>query len=70
MLESTLAKGHILVHEGALGTAIKYVGPLDGEVGARKQAAWLARSVDEIFGVTTILRQLADYREVSRALVV
>lgn len=69
-LNQKYAPGHIGVRVGRRGTAVMYLGPANNEVDARRLAASLVRSVSEVTGVVSILRQLPNYREVSRALAV
>lgn len=69
-LNETCNPGHIGVRTGKLGTAVMYLGPASDTKAARKLASSLVKSVSEITGATSILRQLPNYKAVSRALAV
>lgn len=67
-LNATCAPGHIGVRSGADGTVVSFVGKLPATFTPRKMALRLSNAVTEVTGLPSVLRQLRDYAQVSRAL--
>ena len=68
-LNPDYSPGHIGVRTNRSGwTVVMYVGRIPDKVAARKLTIRLVQSVSAITGVKSILRQLSNYKAVSRAL--
>ncbi len=67
-LNASSAPGHIGVRADYTSSAVTYLGRIKDKEAARRMAAFLAESVAVVTGVRSIIRQLPDYRAISRAL--
>ena len=67
-LNALCAPGHIGVRSNTDGTVVSFVGKLPTTLTPRKMALKIASTVAQVTGVQSVLRQLRDYAQVSRAL--
>jgi len=67
-LNALCAPGHVGVRGTDRGTVVSFVGKLPATFTPYKMAKKLAAAVKEVTGLQTVIRQLRNYSEVSRAL--
>ena len=70
MLNEMCVSGHISVRTGMKGSTVMFIGRISSPRIARKLALFLAKSVAEMTRTRSVLRELPNYRAVSRALAV
>lgn len=62
--------GHFGVRTGVQGTAVIYIGPIKSQMEARKITIFMIKLVAFVTKTHSVLRELPNYRSVSRALAV
>ena len=70
VLNKMCVSGHISVRSGVGGTAVMFIGRIGSPTSARKLALYLIKLVAETTRVRSVVRELPNYRAVSRALAV